>query len=144
MITGELKNKVDEINKLKQEKDGTKNNVNQDEEYQNKLKEEFDNLNNEYNNLINLYNALKKENEELRNNQNILLQNQSKYKEAYDNLTKDYSPPTELYCEVRALEDINGIDTYEGKINIEKNHTYSLRRNDIEHYIRRGLFTLNE
>ncbi len=74
-----------------------------------------------------------------------LLNNYSK-KISFSNfdLTKDYSPPTELYCEVRALEDINGIDTYEGKINIEKNHTYSLRRNDIEHYLRKGLFTLTE
>lgn len=61
----------------------------------------------------------------------------------YD-LTKDYAPPKDLYVEVRALENIDNIQTHEGKINVEKNHSYSFRCNDIDHLLRRGLFVINE
>lgn len=59
-------------------------------------------------------------------------------------LTKDYNPPKELYVEVRALDNINNIKTYEGVVNVEKNHTYSFRKSDIEHFLRRGMFVINE
>lgn len=59
-------------------------------------------------------------------------------------LTKDYAPPKDLYVEVRALENIRGIQTKEGKINVVKNHTYSFRRSDIEHFIRIGILVINE
>lgn len=59
-------------------------------------------------------------------------------------LTKNYQPPKEIYIEVRALQDINNLKTFEGEINVVKNHTYSFRKNDIEHYIRKGLFAINE
>lgn len=59
-------------------------------------------------------------------------------------LTKDYNPPKDLYIEVRALDNIPNIKTQEGVINVEKNHTYSFRRADIEHYLRLGMFVINE
>jgi len=58
-------------------------------------------------------------------------------------LRKDYAPPKDLYVEVRALEDITikekGVDR-----SIEKNQSYLLRRSDVEVYIRRGYFQINE
>ena len=30
------------------------------------------------------------------------------------------------------------------KINLIKNHTYALKKNDIEHYLRRGMLVINE
>lgn len=59
-------------------------------------------------------------------------------------ITKDYLPPKDLYVEVRALENLNKIKTQEGDVKIVKNHTYSFRRSDVEHYLRAGLFVLNE
>ena len=59
-------------------------------------------------------------------------------------LTKDYLPPKDLYIEVRALKDIKNINTFEGKINVTKGHTYSFKRQDIEHYLRSGLMVINE
>ena len=59
-------------------------------------------------------------------------------------LTKDYKPPKDIYIEVRALENIDNVKTHEGIINVEKNHTYSFRKNDIEHYLRMGMFAINE
>ncbi len=64
-------------------------------------------------------------------------------------LMKDYQPPTDLYLEVRALEDITisendfaSGDKTERKI--EMNQSYLLKRSDIDVYIRRGLFSINE
>lgn len=59
-------------------------------------------------------------------------------------LTKYYSPPQDLYVEIRALQDINGIETSEGKVNLVKNHTYSFKRKDIEHFLRIGMVVVNE
>lgn len=59
-------------------------------------------------------------------------------------LTKDYNPPKDLYIEVRALDNIPNIKTHEGVINVEKNHTYAFRRADIEHFLRLGMFVINE
>ena len=62
-------------------------------------------------------------------------------------LTKDYAPPKNLYIEVRALENVNCTkkDGDEMKaITYEKNHTYSIKRNEIEHYLRVGKFAINE
>lgn len=90
---------------------------------------------------------------------NIMNEKDKQYYESYNNLinhyskmlsfsdmdlTKDYNPPKELYVEVRALDNINNIKTYEGVVNVEKNHTYSFRKSDIEHFLRRGMFVINE
>jgi hypothetical protein len=58
-------------------------------------------------------------------------------------LTKDYTPPKDLYVEVRALEDMT-ITENGGSRKIEKNQSYLLKRTDIDLYIRRGLFSINE
>ncbi len=60
-------------------------------------------------------------------------------------LTKDYHPPKDLYLEVRALEDIKDITIKNGNsISVTRNNTYLLKRSDIDIYIRRGLFSINE
>lgn len=58
-------------------------------------------------------------------------------------LTKDYAPPKDLYVEVRALEDL-AIKEKGVVRKIEKNQSYLLKRSDIDIYIRKGLFTINE
>ena len=62
------------------------------------------------------------------------------------NLTKDYVPVKDIIIEVRALENIKNvsIDSGKKKINLIKNHTYTLKKNDIEHYLRRGMLVINE
>ena len=62
------------------------------------------------------------------------------------NLTKDYAPVKDIIVEVRALENIKNvsIDSGKKKINLIKNHTYALKKNDIEHYLRRGMLVINE
>ena len=62
------------------------------------------------------------------------------------NLTKDYIPSKDIILEVRALEDIKNvpIDSGKKKLNLIKNHTYTLRKYDIEHYLRRGMLVINE
>ncbi len=62
------------------------------------------------------------------------------------NLTKDYVPVKDIIVEVRALEDIKNvpIDSGKKKLNLIKNHTYTLRKYDIEHYLRRGMLVINE
>lgn len=61
------------------------------------------------------------------------------------NLTKDYVPIKDLLVEVRALEDINNLTIDSGKkINLKKNHTYTFKKCDIEHYLRRGMLVINE
>ena len=62
------------------------------------------------------------------------------------NLTKDYTPSKDIIVEVRALEDIRNVtvDSGKKKMNLIKNHTYTLKRYDIEHYLRRGMLVINE
>ena len=62
------------------------------------------------------------------------------------NLTKDYAPVKDIIIEVRALEDIKNVSVDSGnkKMNLTKNHTYTLKKNDIEHYLRRGMPVINE
>ena len=62
------------------------------------------------------------------------------------NLTKDYVPVKDIIVEVRALENIKNvpIDSGKKKLNLIKNHTYTLRKYDIEHYLRRGMLVINE
>eukprot|EP01098_Paradermamoeba_levis_P012887 TRINITY_DN5741_c0_g1_i1.p1 TRINITY_DN5741_c0_g1~~TRINITY_DN5741_c0_g1_i1.p1 ORF type:complete len:209 (-),score=47.72 TRINITY_DN5741_c0_g1_i1:105-686(-) len=48
-------------------------------------------------------------------------------------------PPKDLFIEVRALTDVGEIMTENGVLNLQKNSTYFLRRNDVEHHIRLGL-----
>lgn len=62
------------------------------------------------------------------------------------NLTKDYVPVKDIIVEVRALEDIKNvpIDSGKKKLNLIKNHTYTLKKYDIEHYLRRGMLVINE
>jgi hypothetical protein len=62
------------------------------------------------------------------------------------NLTKDYAPVKDIIIEVRALEDIKNVSVDSGKkkMNLTKNHTYTLKKNDIEHYLRRGMLVINE
>ena len=62
------------------------------------------------------------------------------------NLTKDYAPVKDIIVEVRALEDIRNVpvDSGKKKLNHKKNHTYTLKKNDIEHYLRRGMLVINE
>ena len=62
------------------------------------------------------------------------------------NLTKDYIPSKDIILEVRALEDIKNVpvDSGKKKLNLIKNHTYTLRKYDIEHYLRRGMLVINE
>ena len=62
------------------------------------------------------------------------------------NLTKDYIPSKDIILEVRALEDIKNVpvDSGQKKLNLIKNHTYTLRKYDIEHYLRRGMLVINE
>ena len=62
------------------------------------------------------------------------------------NLTKDYIPAKDIIVEVRALEDIKNVtvDSGKKKLNLIKNHTYTLRKYDIEHYLRRGMLVINE
>ncbi len=58
---------------------------------------------------------------------------------------KGYSPPKDLYVEVRALDDIGVIELKDsGEMKIETNHTYHLKRSDVEIYIRKGLMVINE
>ena len=58
---------------------------------------------------------------------------------------KSYNPPKDLYVEVRALDEIGTIDLKDsGEMKIEKNHTYHLKRSDVEIYIRKGLMVINE
>ena len=62
------------------------------------------------------------------------------------NLTKDYTPAKDIIVEVRALEDIRNVKVDGGKkkLNLIKNHTYTLKKFDIEHYLRRGMLVINE
>ena len=62
------------------------------------------------------------------------------------NLTKDYAPVNDIVIEVRALENIKNISVDSGKkkMNLIKNHTYALKKSDIEHYLRRGMLVINE
>ena len=62
------------------------------------------------------------------------------------NLTKDYAPVKDIIVEVRALEDIRNvpIDSGKKKLNLKKNHTYTMKKYDIEHYLRRGMLVINE
>ena len=62
------------------------------------------------------------------------------------NLTKDYVPAKDIIVEVRALEDIRNVpvDSGKKKLNLIKNHTYALKKYDIEHYLRRGMLVINE
>ena len=62
------------------------------------------------------------------------------------NLTKDYIPVKDIFVEVRALDDIKNvsIDSGKKKIKLIKNHTYTLKKNDIEHYLRKGMLVINE
>ena len=62
------------------------------------------------------------------------------------NLTKDYIPAKDIIVEVRALEDIKNVtvDSGKKKLNLIKNHTYTLKKYDIEHYLRRGMLVINE
>ena len=62
------------------------------------------------------------------------------------NLTKDYAPAKDIIIEVRALEDIRNVivDGGKKKLNLIKNHTYTLKKYDIEHYLRRGMLVINE
>ena len=62
------------------------------------------------------------------------------------NLTKDYVPAQDIIVEVRALEDIRNVpvDSGKKKLNLIKNHTYTLKKYDIEHYLRRGMLVINE
>ena len=62
------------------------------------------------------------------------------------NLTKDYAPVNDIFIEVRALENIQNVPIESGKkkINLIKNHTYTLKKFDIEHYLRRGMIVINE
>ncbi len=58
-------------------------------------------------------------------------------------LTKDYTPPKDLYVEVRALEDFT-LKEKRYATKIEKHQSYLLKRSEIEIYIRRGYFSINE
>lgn len=92
---------------------------------------------------------------------------EKKYADDYSNLLKKYSksycytdlevskdlnPPSDLFVEVLATEDIGKIKTKYGGVNIrlnkevkmEKNMTYHLRRSDIDHLLRKGLVTIHE
>jgi hypothetical protein len=58
---------------------------------------------------------------------------------------KSYNPPKDLYVEVRALVDIGIINIKDSEeIKIEKNHTYNLKKSDVEIYLRKGLMIINE
>jgi hypothetical protein len=75
---------------------------------------------------------------------NKILQTYSKKQSLVElDLTKDYTPPKDLYIEVRALEDFvlkeKGVTR-----NLQKHQSYLLKRSEIEVYIRRGFFSVNE
>ena len=66
---------------------------------------------------------------------------------SYDDvdLFKSYNPPKDLYVEVRALVDIGNINIKDSEqIRIEKNHTYNIKKSDVELYLRKGLMVINE
>jgi hypothetical protein len=75
---------------------------------------------------------------------NKILETYSKKQSLVDlDLTKDFAPPKDLYVEVRALEDFSLKE--KGTIKkINKHQSYLLKRSDIESYIRRGYFSVNE
>lgn len=62
-------------------------------------------------------------------------------------LTKLQSPPSDsVFVSVRAQESIKGfkISFDEETIDVEKGNSYLFKKSDIESYLRRGLFSLNE
>ena len=59
-------------------------------------------------------------------------------------VTKDYTPPKDLYVEVRALDNGKIKEKNGNVMNININQTYLLKKSDIDLWIRRGLFTINE
>jgi len=90
---------------------------------------------------------------------NSLDEKEKKYAEEYSALLKKYSksnsfslldvttdtlPPTDLFVEIRALEDINKVKTKGGEVKLEKNMTYYLRRSDIDYLLKKGLVEINE
>jgi hypothetical protein len=75
---------------------------------------------------------------------NKILEEYSKKQSLVDlDLTKDYAPPKDLYLEVRALEDFS-LKEKGTTINFHKHQSYLLKRSEIESYIRRGYFSINE
>jgi hypothetical protein len=59
-------------------------------------------------------------------------------------LTKDYTPPKDLYIEVRALDSFS-FKGASGQINkVELNQSYFFKRSEVEVFIRRGYFSINE
>lgn len=60
------------------------------------------------------------------------------------NLTKDYAPVKDIIVEVRVLKDIKDAKIDGKRKNLVKNHTYTCKKCDIEHYLRRGMLVINE
>ena len=57
-------------------------------------------------------------------------------------LTVDLNPPKELFIEVRVNKDVGTITLPEsGEINLQKNTTIKLRRNEAEALIKRGIMS---
>ena len=58
---------------------------------------------------------------------------------AFD-LTEDIKPPKDLFVEVRCKEDLGEVFLPEsGTVNLQKNTTHLLRRNEAAHLIRQGV-----
>jgi hypothetical protein len=59
-------------------------------------------------------------------------------------ITKDYTPPKDLYVEVRALDSFSFKCAGGQIVKVETNQSYLFKRSEVEIYIRRGYFAINE
>ena len=59
-------------------------------------------------------------------------------------LTRDYIPPKDLYVEVRALETFSFKLSNGNNMKVSCNQSYHFKRKDVDIYIRRGYFVVNE